>query len=165
MMRRNSKWFGIVTLLIITGAVAYTGLRMSRSSAQQVCGICSRPIHHQSGAVALIGEHRETFCCLSCAFSTQRQTESPVEVVELTDYETDSPLIPEGVYLAVGTDVNLCTRHRPLLDETKQSYPVGFDRCSPSILAFARRESAKRFIQEHGGELMRFADVAASYRQ
>ena len=51
------------------------------------------------------------------------------------------------------------------MDETKQSYPVGFDRCSPSILAFAHRESAERFVQEHGGKLRRFAELAASSRQ
>ncbi len=164
-MSRNSKWFGIATLVILTVALAYTGFRMSRSSIEQVCGICARPIHHHSRVVGLIGEHRKTFCCVACALSTQRQTGRPVEELELTDYETDSSLLSEDAYLAVGTDVNLCTRHRPLMDETKQSYPVGFDRCSPSILAFAHRESAERFVQEHGGKLMRFAELAASSRQ
>ena len=165
MMSRKSKWFGIATLLILMVALAYSGFRISRSSTEQVSGICARPIHHHSRVVGLVGEHRETFCCVACALSTQRQTGWPVGALEITDYETDSPLLPEDAYPAVGTDVNLCTQHRLLLDETKQSYPLGFDRCLPSILAFTRRESAERFVQEHGGKLMRFAELTASYRQ
>ena len=164
MKSRNATRFGTVILLILGCALVYTGFRMRRTSGGQVCDACTRPLHHHSQVVGLVGGDREIFCCLACALSTQRQTGTPVKVVKLTDYETDSRLLPEGAYLAVGTNVNLCTQHHAMLDESKHSYPVGFDRCSPSILAFARKQSAERFVQEHGGQLERYADFAASYR-
>ncbi len=40
----------------------------------------------------------------------------------------------------------------------------GYTITRESILAFARKPSAERFVQEHGGRLLRFAEVAASHR-
>lgn len=64
-----------------------------------------------------------------------------------------------------GSTVNLCIRRHMLTDEHKHAARLDFDRCSPSILAFARRESAERFVRQHGGVLLRFEELAASYRR
>ena len=41
----------------------------------------------------------------------------------------------------------------------KQPMHVHFDRCSPSLLAFAKREAAEAFMREHGGRMVRFSEL------
>jgi hypothetical protein len=42
-----------------------------------------------------------------------------------------------------------------------QPVPMAFDRCSPSIIAFANRAAAGRFAEDHGGTVDHFLDVVA----
>jgi nitrous oxide reductase accessory protein NosL len=36
---------------------------------------------------------------------------------------------------------------------------MDFDRCSPSIIAFAKRSSAEKFASEHGGQVGVFLQI------
>jgi hypothetical protein len=49
------------------------------------------------------------------------------------------------------------------MDADKRPAEVQYDRCIPSMLAFGRRADAAKFVQEHGGQVLPFTDVAAQY--
>lgn len=163
-MRRLLILFGVAILLAIGLGVGYTGWKISRSRAAQVCAICNRPVHPESKVIGFVEERRGVFCCPACALTAHRQTGKPVRLISLTDYETKTELLPEQAYIVQDSDVNPCARAGALVDETNTPHQVHFDRCSPSYLAFAHRSAAESFIEKHGGKLMRFDELAAGYR-
>ncbi len=162
-MKRRGAWLGAASLVILFVGLGYAGWRAWRPSQAQLCQACSRPIHSHTRTVALVGSRRESFCCPACALTTHDQSGRPVKVVELTDFLTNSPLDPGEAYLVRASDVNMCARQHGPLGPDKQPTTVEFDRCSPSLLAFARKETATAFASEHGGEVLSFSQLAASY--
>ena len=162
-MKRNAVWLGGAVMMAVVLGLGYAGWRISRSSEPQVCQVCSRPIHAHSRTVGLVADRRELFCCPACALTTHDQNGRPVRIVELTAYETSSPLSPSQAYIVRGSDVNACAQQHGPVDQDKQPTIVHFDRCSPSLLAFVGREAATRFAKEHGGKVLSFSELAASY--
>lgn len=159
-MNRRGVWLGATVLLLVLG---YAGWRVSRSWGPELCQACSRPVHAHTRTVGLVGKRRELFCCPACALTAHDQDGKPVRIVELTDYETNSPLAPSQAYVVRGSDVNTCAQQHGPMDMDKQPTMVHFDRCSPSMLAFVDRAEAARFAAAHGGDVLPFSQVAASY--
>ncbi len=82
-----------------------------------------------------------------------------LKITAFTDYVTGKALPPGGALLVRGSDVNLCARVNPLIDEVKEPHPVHFDRCTPSLVAFGDKAAAVRFIEANGGTLVRFDEL------
>jgi hypothetical protein len=45
----------------------------------------------------------------------------------------------------------------------KRLADVHYDRCAPSLLAFAQRREAVEFVSEHGGKVLPFKEVAVAF--
>ena len=160
-MTRKSTVLGVLILAGIGVALVYTGWKMRSPTPVEYCEYSGRPVHSLSKTVGLVDGKRKLFCCLTCAFTEQAQTGKPVKILELADFETAAPMPPEDAYVVEGGNLNYCLRQPMVMDQSKQASPIGFDRCAPSVLAFARKEAAEMFLAEHGGRLMRFAELAA----
>ena len=160
-MAKKAAGFGLVILIAAGFAIVYTGWRMETTSKVPVCAVCGRPIHAGTRTVALIAGKKEVFCCPMCAITAARQTGREVKIIELTDGETNRPLAPANAVLVVGSEVNLCSRRPVLRERDKQTAPLAFDRCSPSVLAFSNRVAAETFQRRHGGKLMRVNELEA----
>jgi hypothetical protein len=115
--------------------------------------------------VAMVNGKRAIYCCPACALSEHQQSGKPVQVVELTDYLSSSPLKPETSYLVRNSDVNPCLQHHPATGENSQPLESQFDRCTPSLLAFQDQKSASAFAGEHGGQVVRFSDFASEFQR
>lgn len=163
-MSRKASGIGIVVIVAAGVLVAFAAWRVRSSATSGTCQACNRPLHELSRTVGLLDGKREIFCCPACALTTHRQTGKTVRIVELTDYQSDRPLDPNGAFIVEGSELNLCSRQHALVHSDKQPVPVDFDRCSPSMIAFAHREAAQQFVDRYGGTLMRFRDLAALYR-
>ena len=161
-MPQKSTVIGVAVLATIAAGLVYLAVDMRRASSQAMCQVCKRPLHERSRTVGLLGDKLDVFCCPACALASHRQTGQAVKITELTDFATDSKLDPAHAFVVRGSDVNLCTRHHPLVDDAKQSYAMEYDRCSPSVLAFANKEEAESFAREHGGEVEPFRDFAGA---
>jgi hypothetical protein len=96
---------------------------------------------------------------LSCALSYGRQTSKPVTILSVTNHETGKPLQPDTATFVVGSDVSPCTHGAQQLRIEGEALPVQWDRCLPSILAFASRASADAFHAQHGGTLRGFQEL------
>jgi len=156
---------GLIILIAIGCGLGYAGWRMLSPSGHEVCEVCNRPIHAQSRTVGAIGDGKdEIFCCPTCALTAHHQTGKKVRIIQLTDFDTDRPLVPDGAYVVEGSTLNLCIQHQPLADKDKQPTQMAFDRCSPSIYAFASEAGADQFAREHGGTGRRFQELAAAYQ-
>ena len=162
-MKRHSVWIGGVVISVLALALGYGAWRMLQGQGRLVCEACSRPLHSHAQVVGLVGNERKEFCCPACALADHRQTGQSVRVIELTDYASEKPLSPESAYLVVGSNVNHCLHAKPLVNESKEASHLEFDRCSPSILAFAGEQGARAFMAENGGRLATFAELAGAF--
>jgi len=163
-MRPRTTLAGIVIVTMFAAAAAYSIWQL-RATAGSECGICSRPVHARSKAVGLVDGKRKVFCCPACALTTHVQTKKPVRVVELTDYESDSRMPPEGAFLVRGGNLNHCLSEATLVDSEKHALVRHFDRCSPGMVAFREEGAAREFAARHGGQVMKFGEFEAAYRQ
>jgi hypothetical protein len=144
-------------------AVVYAGWRVYRQAQPEQCDACQRPIHAHSRTVAFAKGSSRLFCCPACALSEHAQEGKPVRVTELTAFLTGAKLSPTDAYVVKGSNVNMCAQTHELIDANKRSASVHYDRCAPSLLAFAQEKEAIQFSREHSGTVLAFREVAASF--
>jgi hypothetical protein len=154
-MRRRA----FVGCLMLAGVAA---CERRHSHAGELCRACQRPVHEPTSTVAMVGGKRATFCCPACAISESRQLGQEVRVISLTDFNSDNEISPESAFLVKGSDVNPCSQHAPTPASDKRPMQVAYDRCSPSLLAFASRSAAEEFARAHGGTILLWKDAATS---
>ncbi|MFP5230189.1 MAG: hypothetical protein ACLGXA_21445 [Acidobacteriota bacterium] len=127
----------------------------------KVCPFSGRMIHPQTRALVTIGGKKYETCCVRCAIIEAQQTGKPLRVLEVADFETGKLVAPKSAWYVESSDVNLCMRMAPAAESPGREsvYMRGFDRCSPSALAFRSEEQARAFMAQHGGALKRLDDL------
>lgn len=160
-MSGRQQLLGLGIVLAFALGIGYAGWRMWNPSRVVACQACGRAIHANMRTVAYLGDQREMFCCPTCALSAGTQTHQPVRFVQLADYNTGHLLRPADAFAVEGSDVIPCVRSHEMLNGDGQPVPMEFDRCSPSIIAFANRTAAERFASEHGGKVNTFLQTVA----
>jgi len=163
-MRGKVFWLGALAAVVIAMALGYAGWRL-RLSSGETCYACNRLVHSHSKTVALANGRSRLFCCPACALSQREQAGKAINITRLTAFLTGEPLSPDHAYLVEGSDVNTCATKRTMLETDKQHAELQYDRCSPSMLAFARRDEAAQFAREHGGRVASFREIAAGFSQ
>jgi hypothetical protein len=155
-MKSRGLWLIGAAMLVgvVAGDTAPRLWRWWSSPPPGYCPICRRHEHADS-VVKLQAQGEEVIdaCCLGCALSYGRQTAKPVKIISVTDHETRRPLDPDTATFVVGSDASPCTHTSEQLRLEEEAVPVHWDRCLPSILAFASTDSAQAFQAEHGGRL------------
>ena len=161
MQSRRIRLIVLVLAMGLAGAVAGPRLwQWWMAPPRGYCPICHRHEHADSGVkLEVKGEGVIEVCCLGCGFSYGRQTSKPVTIVSVTNHETGKPLAPADAIFVVGSDVSPCTHDAPQLRIDGETVPVQWDRCLPSILAFAARAPADAFQRQHGGTLRSFQEL------
>ena len=163
-MRGRSVLASCVAILVLAGLGYAAWLFVNERSAQS-CRACARPVHSHMRTVAVVDGKRANYCCPACALSEHLQSGKPVQVVELTDYISNTPLKPETSFVVRNGDVNPCLQHHPAVGADSQPLEPRFDRCSPSVLAFQDQKAAAAFAGERGGQVLKFSDFASQYQR
>jgi hypothetical protein len=159
-MEKQSKVITFVLSGLVLLALAAGGYWFMRRTEPERCAFCQRDVHPQSRAVALVSGRREAVCCVRCGLTQSHQIGKPIRLAEVTDYLTSRPLKPDSAFYVEGSRIVLCEPHaHEMLDQTKHPYSRVFDRCEPSIYAFARPEAAEAFRRENGGAVLSWADL------
>lgn len=160
----------LAVVLAAAGGLGYLGWHALESRQSAVCAVCSRPIHKQSSVWANVDGGPRHFCCAACAIWAHRQTGKSVEITQVTDFGSGTPLNASEAIFVVGSKVNLCLQqhsvfdqHATVLDQSKEPGSLEFDRCSPSILAFSDRSSASDFAGWQGGNLMTYDQLRSAF--
>jgi hypothetical protein len=151
--------------VLVLGGLGYSAWRYVAARESHICKACTRTVHEHSQVLALVDGKRGAYCCPACALSEHLQSGRPVEVIELTDHLTGRKLEPAAAFVVRSSDINPCLQHQPAVTPDKQPLHAHFDRCSPSILAFVSGAAAREFSRQHGGQVLRFADLASEYRR
>ena len=129
-----------------------------RRQEQELCPFSNRQIHSGSRAVVELEGKRLPACCIRCVLTAGRQG-LKVRLVEVSDFLSGEPLSPDAAFYVSGSPVVLCERHEPKFDAEKQAHEMVFDRCEPSVFAFARREQAEEFARSNGGRVERLPQI------
>jgi hypothetical protein len=159
-MERRS-WIGVVIGVAVPAILGYAGLRTFGYSNAEECYACKRPIHAHSKTVAMVNGHARLFCCPACALSQREQAGKPIQITQLTSFLDGKALAPGEAYVVRGSNVNMCERTRELIQEDKRPADLHYDRCAPSLIAFARRSEALEFARQQGGDVVAFQEAAA----
>jgi hypothetical protein len=151
----------VMLLAVLVGFAGYGAWQLFETRAPASCQVCRRPVHAGSKTVGLVGGKQEVFCCPACALAQARQARANLRVLALTDFSTGEAIRPEEAWVVQGSDVNPC--HAPEARFTADKHPLErhFDRCEPSVLAFASEQAALAFAREHGGAVTRFDALRA----
>ena len=85
-----------------------------------------------------------------------------MRVTEVTAFLTGAKLSPNSAYVVKGSDVNMCAHTHELIGADKRPADIQYDRCAPSLLAFAQEREAIQFSRRHGGTVLPFRKAAAA---
>jgi hypothetical protein len=149
---------------VLAGFAGYGAWQLFEARAQASCQVCRRAIHGGSKTVAIVAGKQEVFCCPACALAQARQSGANLRVLSLSDFSSGQALRPDQAWVVRGSDVSPC--HAPEARLTPDKHPLerAFDRCEPSLLAFASAEAARAFARDHGGAVLPFAELQAEAR-
>jgi len=158
-MKRRMLLAGCV--LVATASFVTACDRLGSWLAPTRCVLSDRPI--QPGMAVRIdvedGGPSGDACCLACAITYGRQTGKAVRVRSVTDYISHERVRPDKAVYVVGSKVRHCAG--PPIDVPagrRQAHMQSWDRCLPTVTAFAHREDAERFQKEGGGTIQTFAE-------
>ncbi len=154
-MKNRGAWLVVALAVVAVTAVAAPRLqRWLTAPPPGYCPICMRHAHKESAVRFQVqGEAATDACCMSCALTYGRQTHKPVTILSVTDYQGGGALEPSKATFVVGSDVSPCSHPAVERGPEKEAYPVNWDRCLPSILAFRTAEAADAFRNQHGGHV------------
>ena len=159
----RARQFAVIAIVAVVALGGYAGWRAYQRTQPEQCYACQRLIHAHSRTVVTDKGRSRLFCCPACALSEQRQEGGAVRVTELTAFLSGAKLSPDSAYVVKGSDINMCTQAHDMVDADKHPAGLQYDRCAPSLLAFAQEREAIQFSREHGGTVLPFREVAASY--
>jgi hypothetical protein len=155
-------WVVLVAVMGVSGTWLAMRLLLARDQGEY-CMACKRPVHLVTKTVAIAGGRKEIYCCPMCALSDGKQRHIPVKVVTLTDYDWAHAINADTAFIVRGSDVNPCLQHAPRpFGDDQRPMALAYDRCTPSIIAFAKKADAEQFARAHGGQTMRWVDFAAA---
>ena len=157
------RYVPVILIALIGGGLLYLGWMTLDQTSETSCSVCERALHLASRVEGVSDGDALTFCCAACALRTEGQGLPELRVTRMFDYSSGQPIDPEDAVTVVGSDLNLCMRDHVLIDAQKEPSQLHFDRCSPSVFAFASASAAKRFQAEHGGVVKPFVELKGSF--
>ena len=155
----NRSWVAGIIATVILSAVSLGAWYAWRQQRPEHCELSGRVIHENMRTIVRIDGKTIHACCPRCPITAARQTNAKVEFVRVTDYVSSQPLDPAEAYYVSESRITVCRAPRIKLDEARTPYVQLFDRCGPSLLAFAREDEARAFMAENGGNLKRLPDL------
>ncbi len=156
----NGKHFltGSIALVLVA-ALAAAAWFLLLERPPEICELSGRLIHENMRTVVRIDGRKVHACCPRCPLTVARQTGAKVEFLRVTDYVSSRALNPEEAFYVSESRILVCHAPRVKLDEAHTLYLELFDRCGPSLIAFAREQEARAFMAKNGGRLKRFPDL------
>ncbi|HZM70073.1 MAG TPA: hypothetical protein VFB95_06865 [Candidatus Cryosericum sp.] len=126
------------------------------SARTELCWVCQREITPSVRVTLSLEDGRKVHaCCPRCALHYGETSGPPVRRIEVSDYASRGTIDLRQAWLIEGSDEAPCLEHHhPVTDPGGAPMQVCYDRCMPSLIAFASREGAAAFQGEHGGTLI-----------
>lgn len=157
----------LITLIALAVIVA-AGLAFYRWEAPQravVCQICGRYISKQTAFRLDTADGAIRACCPACAMHYMLHHPDSVHKAWATDFNSGRVIPASSAYYDEGGDVQYCTRYKPPVERGAEGVTRRiYDRCLPVLVAFASRDAAETYRQEHGGRVISYDEALATIR-
>jgi hypothetical protein len=158
----------IIALILIAAASAgfwlYRCGDLLGGSEPTQCELCARPIPKATAFGVAREAHLLWCCCPRCGLSLVAPGKDGTSGAQATDYETGRIVPADQAIYVRGADLAPCCSPNIVVTDSKVHLEKCFDRCYPSVIAFARPESALAFVKQHGGEMLKFDTLLSESR-
>jgi hypothetical protein len=163
---RVKSVLAIGAALVVIAAIAVGTYQWQGSQAPKLCQICGRDIPKQTTFRMETTHGTIMACCPRCAMHHIVHHPGLVRQAWATDLDSGHMIPAESAYYDEGGDVQYCTAHKSPVERT----PVGvqmrtYDRCLPTLVAFATRNEAEVYREKHGGRVLTYNEVLEDVRQ
>jgi hypothetical protein len=131
------------------------------AGGKPICDVCKRAIHAETSfRIARPDGSMKAVCCPRCGLAAVIQ--SGGRVLEAVDFSSKKRIgAAEAIYLE-GSDIMECCSETGFRSDEGAYQKMEYDRCMPSLLAFARPEDAETVRQKHGGQIISFEEARQS---
>jgi len=128
--------------------------------SQRVCAVCDRE-ECQGMAFRMTLENGRTVetCCPRCALHYLEANHLTARKMEATDFATGTWVDATRAVYVSGSDVHPCAALETRIDPQGCCMTKTYDRCLPSLVAFAAKDQAAAFQKNHGGQLVVFQEI------
>lgn len=149
---------GVICLAALLGYFVWTG---RIAGGKPVCEVCKRFIQTETSfRIVRPDGSMQVVCCPRCGLAAVIQ--SGGRVLDAVDVTTKKRIgAAEAIYLE-GSDIMQCCTNTGFRSNEGAYQKMAYDRCMPSLLAFARREDAETVRQKHGGTILSFEEAGKS---
>jgi hypothetical protein len=149
-----------ITILMIALALGAAWLIHRELTPKQpaACEICGRGIMRQVEFQIETPHGTIYACCPACAMHHMVNHPGEARNELATDFNSGRLIPARSAYYDMGGDVQYCTRHDPAIHRAPgQGVEMRvYDRCLPVLVAFASKNDAEAYLQQHGGRIVTF---------
>ena len=149
---------GVICLAALLGYFVWAG---RIAGGKPVCEVCKRVIQTATSfEIARPDGSLRAVCCPRCGLAAVIQNGG--HALDAVDFTSKKRIrAPEALYLE-GSDIMECCSTTGFRSDEGAYQEMDYDRCMPSLLAFARREDAEAVRQKHGGRIISFEEAGQS---
>ena len=148
----------VICLAALLGYLVWAG---RIAGGKPVCEVCKRVIRTETSfRIARPDGSMRAVCCPRCGLASVIQNGG--RALDAVDSTTKKRVgAAEAIYLE-GSDIMECCTNTGFRSDEGAYQKMEYDRCMPSLLAFARREDAEVVRQKHGGNILSFVEARQS---
>jgi hypothetical protein len=147
--------------IAIASLCLVTALSCRRAAS---CAVCGRDeCGNVTFTLHLQGGRSVETCCPRCGLHAIEQRRLEVASLEVRDFDTARTIDARAAFYVEGSDVSPCSSMHgasPPRDERGCCLRTVYDRCLPSVLAFASSARAAEFARGHGGTVRSLGEIA-----
>jgi len=131
------------------------------ATGNPVCFVCQRPLHPSQTFIVVSENGRERrACCPRCGL--RFAIESGQMPSRATDFSNGKLIAAETASYLEGSDLMQCCASTTMRADSGMICEAHYDRCLPSLVAFANLPNARAYQQEHGGRLINLVEARTS---
>jgi len=154
---KKSLRLGILAVVVAAaGLIAYAVYVRSGRREPVLCEACRRLIMPRTAFSVEVGRRTLWTCCPRCWLDCYRTMKGDMRNPTATDYVSQRRVPAEQCLYVEGSDLSPCCAPEVMLGADQTVMDRCYDRCMPSVIAFAVPAEAERFAKEHGGKVMSF---------
>jgi len=152
---------------LLAGALLLVALGVWSCRAQAAeCDICGR---HEFSALAFRVEYADGgmvhTCCPRCAsHAVAAHPDRAVANLIAHDFATGEELDARKAIYLDGSDYEHCKAPKEERTTPASATTLAYDRCLPSLMAFATMSAAEAFAHDHGGRIRTFDEIGFGAR-
>ena len=145
-----------ILVLSVVAAFAVLGVVYAQKSQPPgACDFCERSVCQGTAyTVHLSFGRTKHACCPRCGIQFEKEHPGTARRTLVKDFATGREIRAQDAVYVEGSDFSHCKMGMIARDQEGASFTVCYDRCMPSVVAFAEHHSAAQFEAAHGGRLV-----------